>query len=371
MKKFFVGLVMALFFSGNVLSAAKVVDKPPAADETLTDKVLAIVNGEPILISEFNKIFESNKKSIPSSSLKSELRDPILEQLRLDQSRDSFLDQIIRRVVLKQEATKQKIIAPKREIKDKINEMKKRRKSESEFDAELKKNNMTLSDLEKKIADQIIIMKFIQRLGHTVYSKIKKPSEIEAKSFYDEIVTKMKGGKTKLTGEEEMLAEGIAKSIIRESKEQVRLIKIFISCPKGASTAKEKEARDKIAAVKKELKNKKQEKFDDVAAQYSEDVVSKSRNGDMGLLVDEELPSAIRKIAFSINVGDYTKEPIRADDGYYFLKVEEKTAKRNITFVDVKDVMIENLYGARVMKKLKESIDELKSKADIKISKTW
>ncbi|GHT49964.1 hypothetical protein AGMMS49990_01540 [Endomicrobiia bacterium] len=341
MKRFFVGLVMALFFAGDVLSAVKVVDKTPAADKTLADKVLVTVNGEPIFVSELDKFLEKFKK--------------IKSQLSPDQLRDLIKKQLIMDVVLKQEATKQKIRATDRETKDKINEMKKGYKQ-----SELKKNNTTLSDPEKKIADKIIITKFMQRLRDTADSETKKPSEIEAKSFYDEMVTKMKGGKTNLPKEEETLAEGIANVF----KERVELIGIFISCPKGASKAKEKEAQDKIAAVKKELKNKKPEEFDDVA-------VSKSRNEDIGLFagsfVEEELLSAaMRKIVFSKNVGDYTKEPIRADDGYYFLRVQEKTAKRNITFAKVKDSIIEGLHTVRVAKKCNEYIDELISKANIK-----
>ncbi|GHT65050.1 foldase protein PrsA [Endomicrobiia bacterium] len=376
MKSFFVGLVMVLFFAGDVLSAVKVVDKTTVTDKTLADKTLATVNGEPIFISEFDQIFEVAKKSksIPASSLKSELRDPILDQLSLDQLRDSILDQQIMNVVLKQEATKQKIMAPKREISDRINEIKKGYKHKSEFDAILKEGNMTLSDLEKNIADQIIVEKFAQRLKNDMYSKTKKPSEIEAKSFYDEIVTKMKGGKTNITGEEEVLAEFIAKLLIKKYEEHVRLIGIFISCPKGASKEKTAEALDKIAAVKKELKNKKPEEFDDVVVHF-EDVASKSRNGDIrpfaGTYVEEDLSSVMRKIVFSKNVGDYTKEPIREDDGYYFLRVQEKTAKINITFAKVKDSIVEKLYEARVNKKWKESVDELKSKANIKINKTW
>jgi parvulin-like peptidyl-prolyl isomerase len=348
MKRLFVGLMMTLFFAGNALQATEVVDK-----------TLAVVNGEPILASEFNYIFsqelEEYKQYTPAANQTVQKENEL---------RDSVLERQIVRVILKQEAKKQKVQVTKKEIQDNINKIKKEYANDSEFNAHFKKMNMTMSDLEKNISDGMIINKFIQQ--HKL--EIKAPSEAEIKSFYDKIIIKMKGGKTNFSKEEDMVAEILIRTIDKASKEHVRLRQIFINCPKGASAAKAKQARDKIAVIKGELRKR---AFEDIATQYSDDDVLKSRGGDMGSVVKEDIPSAMGKIAFSIDVGDYTKEPIKIDDGYCFLKVEEKRAKRNITFENVSGAINNSLCQIRLGQASKAYTDSLRSKATIKINKTW
>jgi parvulin-like peptidyl-prolyl isomerase len=352
MKRFFVGLMMTLVFAGNALLATEVVDK-----------TLAVVNGESILASEFNNLFSQEFEEYKQDT-------PVASQTKQKENelKDSVLDKQIVNIVLKQEAKKQKVQVSKKEVQDNIDKIKKEYANDSEFTAHLKKMNMTISDLEKNISDSMSANKLIQQQQHKLVSEIKTPSEAETKSFYDKIIIAMKGGKTNLSKEEDAVAQGLAKAISRESKEHIRLRQILISCPKEASAAKAKQARDKIAVVKRELHKR---EFEDVATQYSDDDVSKSRGGDMGSVVEEDLPPAMGKIAFSINVGDYTKEAIKIDDGYCFLKVEEKRAKRNIAFANVENAIRGSLSKIKLVRATKNYVDGLKSKATIKINKTW
>jgi parvulin-like peptidyl-prolyl isomerase len=365
MKKSLVGLVMTLFFTGNALATTEVVDKKPKVVEVVAkkskapevvDKTLAVVNGESILASKFNYVFSQIKQGMPAESQtvqkENELRDIVLDRLVMD-------------VVIKQEAKKQKIQVSKKEIQDEINKMK-----GSVLAARLKETNETMADFKKNVSDEMIIDKFNrQHLPKYLQSEVKIPSEIETKSLYDKVIIKMKGGKTNFSKEEDEVAQELTKKISRDSQEHVRIRQILISCPKDAPATKVKQARDKTAVVKKELRK---QEFEDVAKQYSEDEVSKSRGGDIGEVIGEDFHNdAVSKTAFSIKVGDYTKEPIRTDDGWYFLKVEEKKAKKNVTFATVKNHITGQLYQVRLAQALEKYFDNLKSKATIKINKTW
>ncbi len=73
-----------------------------------------------------------------------------------------------------------------------------------------------------------------------------------------------------------------------------------------------------------------------------------------------------------MKVGDYTKEPVKTDAGYYFIKLEEKLSSREMVF----DSRVKNYINNRLLQFNREQayvryIDTLKAKANIKINKIW
>jgi parvulin-like peptidyl-prolyl isomerase len=350
MKRFFVVLMMTIFLAGNVFSALEI-----------SDKTVAVVNGEPIFKSYFNSVFlstaEEYKHSLPASEQ---------NEQKMSTFKDLVLSQEIDRVILKQEAKKQKIRTSKKELQDAINKIKKNFENEFEFNAELKKENITNSEFEKRLAEQLTIIKLIRE---SIESKIKRPTEIEVKALYNTIIKQMKDEKTTdLVSEENMFISNLTNVIRRIYGEQIKLRQIFIECPKGATSEQVKKIQIKIYEVKKELQK---HPFNEVASKYSEDQTSKTKNGDLGLIAKIDLPYSISKIVFNMKIGEYTKEPIKTDIGYHFIKVEERRTKREITFDDVENDLAESLYQNNVKKTYINYVDELKSKANIKINKNW
>ncbi|GMO65351.1 MAG: hypothetical protein Nk1A_2630 [Endomicrobiia bacterium] len=351
MKRFFVVVVMTIFMTLNIFAAQKV-----------TDQTLAIVNGEPIFASEFNKSFTPLIKMYKQTIPVKEQTDQKIKELK-----DIILDEKINEILLLQEAKKQKIKVSKIEIDNSINSLKKLFKNEGEFNSWLKEMNMTTVDFENRLISAKLLEK-------EVTPNIKMPTETELKAFYEKAIAKMKSKDTNPSPSnlslEDSLIVVIANDIKIKSSECVRIKHIFISCPKNVNSSKMKIAQEKVAAVKRELQK---QTFVDVAKQYSEDPVSKVRNGDLGLIVknDENHHPDISKTAFSIKVGDYTKNPIKTDTGYHFIKVEEKHASKNITFDDVKNNISQILQHYNLAKAVETYVNNLKSKANIKINKTW
>jgi parvulin-like peptidyl-prolyl isomerase len=325
-----------------------------------TDNTIVVVNGEPILksdfIESFNPLFEEYKQNIPTSEQTKQKENEL---------RDMVLDQKIAEVILKQEVKKQKIKASKKEIQEGEDEIKKRFSNDAEFMAELKKENMSIINFKKKISEQVALRKLLKQI---VESKLKIPTDAEVKAFYDKIIAEIKGISISGSPEEKVLVSRLANNLKRMFGEQVRIRQIYVSLPKDASQDTVKAAQGRVDTIKKELRK---QHFSDVAAQYSEDPVSRQRNGDLGIVAKGDLLPALDRSAFSMKVGDYTKEPIKTDIGYFFLKVEEKRAKRDITFDDVKNDIAEVLAHINANRAQNEYIDELRSKANIKINKNW
>jgi parvulin-like peptidyl-prolyl isomerase len=292
---------------------------------------------------------------------------PASEQTKQKENelRNMILDQKIAEVVLRQEAKKQKIKASKTEVQKSVDEIKKRFANDSEFIFELNKQKMSITGFEKKIAEQVEVSKLLQQnLEHL----IQTPTETQARGLYDEVVATMKGTPIdNLSPEKKALVSNLAATLKRMFGEQVRVRQIFVSLPKGANQDAVRAAQEKVDTIKKELKK---QPFTSVASKYSQDSVSRARDGDLGMVLKGDLIPSLDKAAFSTKVGDYT-EPIKTDIGYFFLKVEEKRAKKDFTFEDVKkdfELLLTQLAATEVQNKY---IEDLKSKSNIKINKTW
>jgi len=209
-------------------------------------------------------------------------------------------------------------------------------------------------------------MKLVEK---EVKNKIQQPTKEEVKSFYDNVRKKMNGAKLGLPDQEEETVDSVAKLLKRLSSEQIRARQIFIKLDKTANAEEKKAAESRVAAVKKDLSSG--AGFADLSEKYSEDLVLKQRKGDMGLVIKGDLTKEIEAVIFEMNVGEYTKEPIKTDSGYHFFRVEERKASSVFTFDDVKNDLAEVLYQQNGKKVYDKWIADLKSKANIKINQVW
>ena len=350
MKKLSAVLFAAIFMTGNVFAAG--------SDVVQT---LAVVNGEPVFAEEFNEMvipmIQQYQQTVPPEEQ---------SEVRINEFRNAVLNQKVEDILLKQEARNQKIKVNKKELQEGVDQIRNRFSNEAEFRAELEREKISLADFEKKLTEQLSVMKLVRQ---TIDDKVKTPTEAQVKDFYDKVQAKMKGGETGLSKEDDELAANLAAFLTRMSGEQIRLRQIFINSPKGSSNEETKAAVARVDIVKKALRSG--DAFSDVAGRYSEDAASKAKNGDVGIVVKGDLQLEIDKIVFNMNVGEYTKEPVKTDSGYHFLRIEEKRASKAFTFDEVKNEIGELMYQNEAKKAYTAWISDLKAKAAIKINKTW
>lgn len=326
------------------------------------DKTLAVVNGEPLMSSDYNKIampiIEQQRMAMPASEQ---------TEAKLNELKNKILEEKVNQMLLIQEAKKAKIKIVKREIDEALLQVKKRFASEDAFKEELKKEGLNQIQFEKKLEEQLMSMRFIESV---MKSKVKQPSEDDVKKFYDNVKKKMTGADLGLAPQDEEVVAYVANLLKRMSSEQVRLRQIFVKCPKDAKPEDLKAAQNRVANIKKELA-KGQISFADLSEKYSEDNLLKQRKGDMGLVVKGDLAKEIDGVVFTLNVGEWTKDAIKTDFGYHFLRVEEKKASSAFTFDDVKKDLAEVLYQQNMKKSYDAWISELRAKANIKINQVW
>jgi peptidyl-prolyl cis-trans isomerase SurA len=351
--------IFSCFFVVNFLFASQ-----EKANKSNVDKPIAIINNEIILMSDFNndflEFFEKYKKIHTS-----QISDKDIIKLK-----DLFLHQKIMDLLLNQEAKKNKIKVTKNELRNAVNEIKKTFKDESLFYKSLDEEKIKFSDFEKNLYKHTVVMKLLKEITN---KNVVVPSENDIKMFYDNVLKKINStssvDKNKTLTKYDLLVEGFAKAIKKESDEKVKISQIFISCPKNVSQNESKNILKKIEIVKNKLKT---QDFYNVLMKYSEDIESKNNKGIIGKLSKNDINNPnISKIIFSLKVGEHTKEPIKTENGYHFFKVEKKTSKKIITFDDVKNNISELLHIFNTEKVHDNFMKRIVSESKIKINKDW
>lgn len=327
------------------------------AGAKVVEKTLAVINGEAIMYSEFDKIaapvLEQYKQAAPAEEQTPE---------KIREFKQRIIDQMVDDKILKQEAKKKKIRVSKRDLEEGVKQVKKRFASDADFQAELKKEALTQTQFESRIEEQLKVMKLIET---EVKGSVTPASEEEVKAFYDQVQEKIAGKELGLDKKEENDLAALAKYLSRLTSEQVHAKHILVTVDKSASMDAKSAALKKIKKAAQELKSGGD--FDELAKQYSDDPGSKNRGGDLGFFAKGDMVPEFEKAAFALNVGKVS-EPVLTDFGYHIIKIEEKRAAKKVTYVDIKEDLRELLNQKAAQKRYESWIKSLKDKSSIKIN---
>ena len=90
---------------------------------------------------------------------------------------------------------------------------------------------------------------------------------------------------------------------------------------------------------------------------------SAQNGGDLGYFAASEMVPAFAEAAFTMDVGDYTKQPVKTQFGYHVIKVEDERAREKPTFEEMRSQLEQQLRQAVV----REKINELREKSNVMI----
>jgi peptidyl-prolyl cis-trans isomerase SurA len=146
-------------------------------------------------------------------------------------------------------------------------------------------------------------------------------------------------------------------------EEQVGMREILIAVKDG------KDPKQVAAALKKAqdlvVRARKGEKFPELAHDYS-DAATKDQGGDIGFYKKGALNPKMEDIVFKAERGAVT-DPIRVDNGYLILKIEEHYKAGQAAFDDVENEVMEKLYAPRMGPKVREYLTQLRQEAFLEI----
>jgi peptidyl-prolyl cis-trans isomerase SurA len=306
--------------------------KPEAENSQLLDRVVAVVNDEPITQSEMDMIlrpvFEDYKKEYTSESA-------LIRAV--NEARQKILNQLVEDRLAFQEAKNLKIEADETAIDAQMEEFKNKFKTEEALEEALKKEGLSLTDMRERLRRQWLIRR-LQDIE--VRSKVVV-SPLEVADYFKDHPDEF--------SENERIK---VRSITIKKNEEAR--------QKGltdeAAKAKAQDLRKKILSG---------EDFGELAKENSEDVHAK--NEGLGDWIERgSMIPAIDEVIFKMKAGEIS-QIIETSMGYHLFRVEERKEGQKKTLEQARDEIFAKLYEQKARKRFEEWMEELKRNAYISI----
>ncbi|MBI5043451.1 MAG: peptidylprolyl isomerase [Nitrospirae bacterium] len=286
------------------------------------DKVVAVVNNEVITQSELEEIIQKPRKQIMEDFSGVE-QERLLNKLTRD-----ILNRMIEKKLQLQVARQMNITVSKAEVDAALDDIKVKNAfpDDETFKRALAAENMTLEQYKKELTEQLMIMRLVTK---EVRSNVVI-SEEEIKRYYEE------------------------KKKDYTIPEEVKLRIIFFKGDNGI-----KKSEDVLGQIKKGAD------FADMAKKYSEDPTAKD-GGDIGFVKKGHMLPAIENAAFSLKKGEVSNV-IKADAGYYIIKIEDKKEPQYIPIEKVREEIEKSLYEQKANALYDEWLRDLRKNAHVEI----
>ncbi len=208
--------------------------------------------------------------------------------------------------------------------------------SDEQFQAALKQENMTLSDLRKNLERSMIAQRVQQ---NEVLGKVGVTDE-ESRRYY-----------------ESHLAEFT-------TPQSITLREVFINVPSDGQSVNvglDEEAREKATKIRQRALAG--DSFEKLAADLS-DAPSRANAGLIGPLNVSDLSPEVRKLVESMRVGEVT-DVIRSPRGYQILKLESQTVPETQTFEQAKQDVGNRVFAEKRRVEFEKYLQRLRAEAII------
>ncbi|RKX60555.1 MAG: hypothetical protein DRP29_02410 [Thermodesulfobacteriota bacterium] len=144
----------------------------------------------------------------------------------------------------------------------------------------------------------------------------------------------------------------------------VKIKHILIYVPKDADEKIEQQAFEKALKIRKKILEG--TSFEEMVEKYSEDIVSKRKGGDFGIIRKGKNISKMAEEIFKLKTGEISK-PLRSLYGYHIVKVVEKIPAKILAYNEVKEEVKKDYLKEKQNKLIKQILSDLKNKYHPKI----
>ncbi len=302
----------------------------PAAAEVV-DRILAVINDDIILQSEFEAYVKPIEARIRQQGL-----PPQKEAQLIASMRSQVLEQMIDRKLTRQQIKKLNIVVGEKEV-DRSIEMIKQANfyTDQELLQVLEEEGMTYQQYREEIKSQIERARLV---AHEVRSKIVI-TDAEIRRYYNE--------------HKELYA----------GKQRLHLRHILMEVPPGADESEKEAIRQQMQEIRRRLVLG--EPFQELAREYSQSPVA-GDGGDLGLINPDDLAPSIKDAIALLKEGEFTPV-LETDQGYQIFLLEKRTTIDARPLEAVRDEIRRTLYNKVVDEKYKQWLKDLKARSHIRI----
>jgi len=303
---------------------------PSSGLSAVVDRIIAVVNGEIITLSELNSTFEPYQKRIEAT-----YRGPDRDKVVAD-NRSMVLNRMIDNRLIEQLSRKAGIVVKDNEVMETIKDL-------------LRRRNISIEEL----------IKTLERDGSSLmaYQQDVKEDLTRIRLLRRELKTKT------LVSDEEIGDYYVKNRQEYEGREAVRIKQILLLLPRDADDALKAKLKAEAEMIRKRLIGG--ESFDQLAAQYSQGF-SAATGGDIGFLEKGMILPEVDAVAFRIAI-DEVSEVIASSVGFHIIKVLDKRGAGIKPINVVREEIKAKLEEEKMGKKYEEWLDELRKKSHIEI----
>jgi len=295
MKKFIVAAVMLAVLVPVFALAGCGGNKVPAG-------AIAAVGDGVVTQAQFDQIIaqaEAQYKSQPGAPPFPKEGTPQYNQLKA-----SIVNYLVQNELIKAQAASMDVSVTDKEYQDRLKQIVQQVGGQKKLDALLKKQNVTMADLESQLKSQMLQDKVRQKV-----SDAAKVSAVEVKKYFDDPKNKAQFVQQPTVDSRQVLVKTKAQA------QQVRAL--LVADPSTANWKK-------------------------VAKKYSLDPGSKNLGGAVGVRPKGSLVPEYEKVAYSIKLNTIS-EPVKTQYGWQVLEVTKRTAGATKTFAEAKPTIEQQL----------------------------
>lgn len=378
----------------------------------LTNRPIAVVNGETILLSDFQKNWETlldqQKERMPADRMDAAWKA---------KARQDLLDQMIDDKVLLSEAKKRKLKVPQRDFETGVFQVKARflpesaqrelqailkrqtaaqganaenavdfgagwkelekanpsaiKEAEATFKKELAKEGMDEKKFQDRIRDQLSV---IQLSREEVRSRVRPPTDEQVKALFAKVTDRMNGKNVDDAANDDIKdLDSLAKFFTQRTAERVRARHILIGVAsesgepgdwEKATPEQKAQARKTLTEIRKKIMSGAD--FAELAEKNSIDKGSAARGGDLGFFTRGQMVPPFEKVAFTLPVGQIS-DIVETRFGLHLIQVEEKKAATKLRFEEVEDDLRDYLFQAAQQKAFESFSTGLRKSSDVKV----
>ncbi len=269
-----------------------------SAAQQIVDGVAAVVEGEPILLSEIQQASEMQMYQLGISPETAQQYQRMLAQLQ-PQVLQSLIDQRI----IQAKAEEDSIIVKEHEIEQSLEQQIDQMLNNPQIAGDQDKLEallgMPMREIRNEYREQIRRQLLVERYQSQKFAEISVTRK-EVENFYETY-----------------------QDSIPDMPKRVNISHIFLNV--RASSAADTAAVEQLREIKDMIEAG--ANFSELAAEYSQDPGSRQTGGDLGFVSRGSLVPEFEEVAFALEPGELS-EIVKSDFGYHLIKLEERRGEK-------------------------------------------
>lgn len=313
--------------------------------------VIITVNDKKITQQDFDNAFETFSQQAKGVDLQKDKKDPLYLLVK-----DRVVNELVVRELVNQEIEKRGIKVTSQEEEQELKNIIDKFGSKERLQEILRQNGISNDKFKKDMIAELKMKKLLSMLGDV------KVSDNDAKNFYKSNPEKFKYPERVRASH--ILISANPKEIrdaITAKPENKSLTDAQITEQVNKQLQLRKDKAQKVLAEAQKSPNN----FAKLAREYSEDIASGEKGGDLGFFASTDMVEPFSKAAFSLKPNKVSNL-VQSDYGYHIILVTDRMKAGTEPYEKVKEDIKKYLVVEKQVKLLENLITSLKSSANIK-----